>query len=147
MGLILALAHLCLIPAKWLGAINESINFRTTARLGFWCLAGLVGALIPLRLLLEFTRNIKTPIGGTTLTRFTLCKPSDLVCLPCARWLGTWRYRFAHNAFRSLEVLALTAWLFVRWKADFEVSHYRDMGHNGCMADCSVPMFFLQRNR
>ncbi len=49
MGLILArCAFLCLIPAKWLGAIDESINFRTTARLGFWCLAGLVGALISL---------------------------------------------------------------------------------------------------
>jgi hypothetical protein len=55
MGLVLALfALLCLILAKWLGAINESINFRTTAKIGFWFVAGLVGALISLAFVVGF---------------------------------------------------------------------------------------------
>jgi hypothetical protein len=55
MGLILAFfALLYLIPVRWLGVINESLDFRLSAKIGFWCLAGLVGTLTSFAFVIGF---------------------------------------------------------------------------------------------
>lgn len=65
MGLILVFfALLCLIPVKWFGAINESLDFRLTAKIGFWCLAGLVGTLTSIVFVIGFFARYQNAYYG-----------------------------------------------------------------------------------